>query len=129
MLAEHYLTIKSAHVGLVMLSGSLFFLRGLAVLSGLRWVMHAGVRYASYCIDTALLAAALMLLGILHLNPFTQPWLLVKLGLLVAYIVCGSFALKRARTPAGKAIAFVAALACFVTIYLVARGAWGVRAW
>lgn len=129
MLAEHYLTIKSAHVGLVMLSGSLFFLRGIAVLCGLRWAMHASVRYTSYLIDTGLLTAALMLLAILRLNPFTQPWLLVKLGLLVAYVVCGSYALKRAPTPVGKAVAFTAALACFVTIYLVARGAWGVRAW
>jgi uncharacterized membrane protein SirB2 len=56
-----YLLLKHSHVGLVAASGSLFALRGVAVLIGARWPMHAGVRTASVAIDTLLLAAGVSL--------------------------------------------------------------------
>jgi uncharacterized membrane protein SirB2 len=118
---EYYAQIKQAHVGLVLSSGGLFALRGLALLAGGRWAMAAPVRYVSYGIDTALLTAALMLLVSLDLNPFTTPWLAVKLTLLVAYIVLGSLALKRARHEGARALAYLGALACFAFVYSVAR--------
>ena len=118
---EFYLPIKHAHIGLVLLSGGLFALRGLLVLAGQAWANAAPVRYLSYTIDTCLLTAALMLLVILKLNPFAVPWLAVKLVLLVAYVVLGVMALKRARTRMAKCGFYVAALACFGAMYSVAR--------
>ena len=41
---------------------------------------------------------------------FANGWLAVKLVLLVAYVVLGSLALKRARTPRARAACFCAAL-------------------
>lgn len=120
-LAEFYPLIKASHVGLALLSGGLFAGRGVGVLWGSAAPMAPAVRRASQWIDTALLAAALMLLMVLQLNPFATPWLLVKLVLLLAYIVFGALALKRAPTRAGKALAFVAALACFVAMVATAR--------
>lgn len=120
-LAEFYPTIRLAHIGLVLASASLFALRGLGVLLGSAAAMQVPVRRLSYAIDTALLAAALLLLAILQLNPFTTPWLAAKLGLLVAYIGFGSLALKRARTRARRALAFCAALLCFAAIFAIAR--------
>jgi uncharacterized membrane protein SirB2 len=119
--AEFYPAIKASHVGLVVLSGTLFAARGLGVLLGGAWPLAAPARRGSQVIDTALLAAALLLLATLHLNPFTTPWLATKLGLLVAYIGFGTFALRRAATRGGKAVAFAAALLCFATMVLVAR--------
>ncbi|MFN3844029.1 MAG: SirB2 family protein [Rehaibacterium terrae] len=118
---EYYLQIKHAHIGLVLLSGGLFALRGTAALAGMRWPLAAPVRYLSYTIDTALLTAALMLLVVLRLNPFATGWLVVKLLLLAAYIVLGVLALKRARTRAGRALCLAAALAAFGFMYSVAR--------
>lgn len=118
---ELYPQIKAAHVGLVLLSGGLFALRGLLTLMGQHWANAAPVRYLSYTIDTALLTAALMLLVVLKLNPFTTPWLLTKLVLLVVYIVLGVFALKRARTAAQRGLFYLAALAVFGFMYTVAR--------
>lgn len=118
---EYYLQIKHAHIGLVLASGGLFALRGTAALAGMRWPLAAPVRYLSYTIDTALLTAALMLLVVLRLNPFATGWLGVKLLLLVAYIVLGVLALKRARTRAGRALCLAAALAAFGFMYSVAR--------
>ena len=116
-----YLQIKAVHIAAVLASGGLFALRGAGVLAGQRWAMAAPLRYLSYGIDTVLLTAALMLLTALKLNPFAVPWLSVKLCLLLAYIVLGTLALRRARTPRGRTICYAAALACFAFMYFVAR--------
>lgn len=120
-MTEYYLPIRHTHITLVLASGALFALRGLGVLAGLRLAMAAPVRYLSYGIDTALLAAGIALLAILHLNPLTTPWLATKLGLLLAYIVLGSLALRRARRRTAKARYYLLALACFGFMYSVAR--------
>ena len=119
--ADHYLLIKAFHVGLALLSGAVFMGRGIGVLAGATAPMARPVRIASMAIDTALLVAALLLLATLGLNPFTTPWLLAKLVLLVAYIVLGVFALRRARSTAGKAVAYAGALVCFTMMVSVAR--------
>lgn len=116
-----YPQIKAAHIGLALCSGAFFALRGVAGLAGARWPQAALVRRASMLIDTALLLAALVLLAALRLNPFATPWLLAKLGLLVAYVVLGVMALRRARTTAGRAGAFLAALGCYGAMVSIAR--------
>lgn len=118
---EFYGDIKWVHVCAVIASGSLFLLRGAGVLAGARWPMWAPLRYLTYTIDTVLLTAALMLVTILHQYPFVQAWLTVKVLLLVVYIVLGTFALKRARTPRSRALFYFAALAVFLFIASVAR--------
>ena len=98
---EFYPQIKWVHVAAVIASGTLFALRGAGVLAGARWPMFAPLRYLSYTIDTVLLTAALMLATILHQYPFVHGWLTVKVLLLVVYVVLGTLALQRARTPRG----------------------------
>jgi len=120
-MADYHLLVRQLHVALVLSSGGLFAVRGLAVLAGLRSAMAAPVRYASYGIDTALLTSALMLLVILKLNPLAVPWLGVKLSLLVIYVVLGSLALKRAQHRHTRLLAYLAALACYGFMYSVAR--------
>jgi len=104
----------------VVLSGSLFALRGLLMLAGSRFTNHAALRYLSYAIDTTLLTAALMLITILHQYPFVQAWLTVKVLLLVVYIVLGVFALRRGRTRRVRAACYVIALVVFASIVGVA---------
>lgn len=118
---EFYPQIKHAHIGLALASGALFALRGAGALANMRWPRWAPVRYASYTIDTALLTAALMLLTILPRGLYANGWLTVKLVLLVVYVVLGVFALRRARSRAGRAACYVAALATFAMIYGIAR--------
>jgi len=119
-LIDFYPQVRQAHIGLVAASGTLFALRGIGVLAGARWSMHRAVRLLSQSIDSALLAAALLLLYLLQLNPFAVPWLATKLALLVAYIVLGSLALKRAPGRGSKALCLVAALAVFAFMLGVA---------
>jgi len=74
------------------------------------WALSATLRYLSYAIDTALLTAALMLLAILPAEVYSNGWLTTKIVLLLAYIVLGSFALKRAATQRKRLGYFAAAL-------------------
>jgi len=121
MLADAYPWIRMAHITLAVASGSLFALRGLGVLMGSTTAMAQPVRRLSVAIDSALLLAALMLLTALQGQPLGQPWLQAKLALLVAYIVLGVLALKRAPMPALRAVAFAAALLCFLCMFAIAR--------
>jgi uncharacterized membrane protein SirB2 len=118
---EFYLPIKWAHMLAVMCSGSLFFARGLGVLAGQRWPMHGGIRYLSYSIDTVLLSAALMLVGMLPHAVFANGWLGVKLALVVVYVVLGSLALKRARSQHWRVACYCAAALTFAAIIAIAR--------
>jgi uncharacterized membrane protein SirB2 len=120
-MTELYPEIRLIHIIAVLASGSLFLIRGLAVNLGARWAMAAPLRYLSYAIDTTLLAAALMLVAILHQYPFVHGWLTVKVLLLLVYIVLGSFALKRARTSAARWGSYIAALLVYAYIISVGR--------
>lgn len=118
---EFYPQIRMVHVAAVLASGLLFVLRGTSLLVGARWGMAAPVRHVGHAIDTTLLTAALMLLTLLPKSMFANGWLATKLGLLVIYIVLGSFALRRGRTVRTRALCFVAAVATYATMLGIAR--------
>lgn len=128
--AEAYPALKQTHVTLVLASGALFALRGGAVLARAAWPMRKPWRRLSVAIDTLLLAAGVSLWTLLSLDPLRDTWLGTKLVLLVAYIVLGSLALKRGRTPAVRAASYVAALATFAFMVGVAvmHQPWGLLA-
>lgn len=88
---------------------------------GGQWAMAKPWRLLSYVIDTGLFFAGLSLLLMLSVNPFSTPWLSVKLLCLVAYIVLGSLALKRARNEGVRRLSYVAALGLFIFMLSVAH--------
>jgi|SRR5690606_959925 len=117
----YYLQIKWVHVAAVFSSGGLFLLRGLLVWLGHeRLAMRAPVRYLSYSIDSVLLTAALMLLTILPGAMFANGWLTVKILLLLVYVVLGTLALKRGRTPRRRAASYIAALLVYAFMISIA---------
>ncbi len=121
-MAAWYLQILWTHIGCVIASGSLFFTRGCMLLAG--WpaaANHVALRRVSVMVDSLLLAAAIALTMIIHQYPFVQAWLTVKVVLLVVYIVLGTYALRRGRTPATRRICFAAALVVYLFIVSVAR--------
>jgi uncharacterized membrane protein SirB2 len=127
---EFYPQIRWIHIAAVILSGSLFALRGLLMLARSRTTNHPALRYLSVAIDTTLLTAALMLVTMLHQYPFVQDWLTVKVLLLVVYIVLGTLALKRGRTRAMQTTCYFAALAVylFIVSVAIAHNPWGIFA-
>jgi uncharacterized membrane protein SirB2 len=119
-LAAWYPWIKQTHIALVAASGTLFALRGLAVLAGARWPRQAAVRVASVAIDTLLLGAGAMLWNVLQLNPLRDQWLAAKLMLLVLYVMLGTLAFKGARSAPRRLVFLLAAMLTFATMVSVA---------
>jgi uncharacterized membrane protein SirB2 len=117
---EHHEQIRILHVAAALASGGLFALRGAAMWSGSTLGMAAPVRYLSYAIDTLLLGAALTLATLLHRVPLVDPWITAKLALVLAYILLGSLALKRAPTRRARRACLLAALLVFGAILWVA---------
>jgi len=118
---ELYPQIKAIHVTTALISGTLFALRGAAVQLRMAWPMSAGPRYLSYSIDSVLLITALWLVYTLPGAVFGNGWLAMKLVLLVAYILFGTFALKRGRTQKIRLLCFAVALFIFANLYAIAR--------
>lgn len=120
MLASHFVAIRQVHIACVLLSGALFCLRGSLRIAHIGAANHRLLRLASYGIDTALLAAAVLLTIIVQQFPFVDAWLTAKVLLLGVYIVLGSVALRRARTRRASVLAFGGALLTYAWIIGVA---------
>jgi len=118
-MAIDYAAVKSIHVGAATLSIALFILRGAWRFAAPRMLSLAWVRVVPHVVDTVLLAAGLWLAWQLAAGA-AHAWLAAKIAGLVVYIVLGTIALKRGRTPAIRLTAFVAAIAIFAYIVSVA---------
>lgn len=107
-----YVAIKHLHVACVALSLAGFVARGALMFAGSPLLQARFVRIAPHVVDTVLLASAVWLAWFLGQIPFVNaPWLTAKVLGLLAYIGFGTVALKRGRTRAIRAAAFVLALA------------------
>jgi len=115
-----YLALKAVHVGCAILSIAGFALRGVLMLRGSPLLAARFVRVAPHVVDSLLLASAFWLAALLGQYPFVEGWLTAKVLALVAYIVLGALALKRARSKTLRAAAFAAALATAAYIVSVA---------
>ena len=115
-----YLVLKHLHVTCVVLSGLGFALRGWWMLRGSPLLKSRAARIAPHMVDTLLLGSALVMAWLSGQYPFAQAWLTAKLFGLLAYIGCGTVALKRGRTPAVRAFFLVLALLAYAYIVSVA---------
>lgn len=115
-----YLLLKYVHVGCVIASGGGFVLRGFWMLLDSPRLNQRWVKIFPHVVDTGLLASAIALATISGQYPLAQSWLSAKVIGLVAYILCGTIALKRGRTKPIRAVFFVVALAVFAYIVSVA---------
>lgn len=115
-----YATLKLVHQSAVALSLVGFFVRGVAALSGARWLRFRIARIMPVIVDTVLLVSAIGLAWTLRLSPLAAPWLLAKIIALVVYIALGVIALKPAAPLPVRAASWVAALVVFGYIASVA---------
>ncbi len=115
-----YLTLKHLHLTCVLLSGTGFVLRGFWMMTDSPLLLRRVVRVAPHVIDTVLLGSAISLALLSAQYPFHEDWLTAKFFGLLAYILCGTVALKRGRTKGQRAIFFVLALVAFFFIVSVA---------
>ncbi len=118
--AAMYAVLRTIHITSVVVSIGLFAVR-------LYWVYRAPaqlqlrwVRILPHAVDVVLLASAVSLTMVLHQYPFIHAWLTAKVFALIAYIICGSVALKRARSTSQRHLASIAAFGCLFYIVAVA---------
>ena len=114
-----YLALKPSHVTAAVLSICFFMIRAWWSVTGSALLQKKFVRIAPHVIDTVLLACGLGMAGMLGAAA-AAPWLYTKIVLLVAYIIVGTYAIKRGRTPQTRAIAAVIAVLIFMYIVGVA---------
>ena len=119
-MAETWWALRTLHLGAVVASLALFFLRGLWMMAAREKLQRRWVRVVPHLVDTVLLASAIGLAWLTAQYPWQQPWLTAKIVALLVYIMLGIVALRRGRTRRVRAIAFVAALATFGYIVAVA---------
>ncbi|HEX5673842.1 MAG TPA: SirB2 family protein [Azonexus sp.] len=112
-----YLVLKYLHVACVVLSGLGFSLRGWWMLNDSPQLKTRLARVVPHVIDSVLLGSALLMAWQSSQYPFAQGWLTAKFFGLLAYILCGTMALKRARTK-GRRVAFLM-LALLAYAYIV----------
>jgi len=115
-----YLAIKHLHMTLAALSGTLFFVRGIWMMAESSLLQRRWIKIVPHVVDTLLLASALTLVVWSGQYPFVQNWLTAKLFALILYIALGTLALKRGHTKRVRVAAFLAALATFGYIVMVA---------
>jgi len=115
-----YLALKHLHITCVVISGLGFCLRGWWMLSGSPLLQARLTRVVPHVVDTLLLGSALIMAWLSGQYPFAQNWLTAKLIGLVAYVLCGTMALKRGKTPRQRLVFLVLALAAFAYIVSVA---------
>ena len=114
------LVIKYLHIGFVVFSYSLFFLRGVWMLRASPLLQQRWAKILPHVVDTALLISAIILAIQLSISPFDTPWLMVKIIALLVYIFIGTIAIKRGKTKNIRLIAWLAAQLVFIYIVFVA---------
>ena len=116
-----YASLKLIHIACVFLSISLFLYRYGQISRFPDKPLAKALRILPHVNDTILLSAAIGMLVVMRLNPFTTPWLAAKLLALPLYIGLGAMCLRAAPGSRRSGILFVAAMIVFGYIVLVAR--------
>lgn len=115
-----YSTLKLIHLSAAIVTISGFALRGFWMLTESPNLQRRLVRIAPHIIDTIFLISGIGLILSLKLQVLAHPWLMTKLFALVVYVVLGTIALKRGKTPNVRLSAFLLALGTFAYIVGVA---------
>ncbi len=115
-----YLILKYVHVSCVIISYTLFLLRGIWMLNVSPWLHQRWVKIAPHVNDTILLLSAITLAVITHRNPLVETWLAAKIIGLLVYIMLGFIAFRLGKTRRAKIIAWMLAQVVFAYIVSVA---------
>lgn len=115
-----YLALKYVHVTSVVVSYTLFLLRGIWMLRISPLLQQRWVKITPHVNDTILLLSAVTMAVIAHRNPLAEYWLAAKIIGLLVYIVLGYTAFRLAKTRQAKVTAWLLAQIVFIYIVLVA---------
>lgn len=108
------------HVGSVIMSYALFFLRGVWLMQDSQRLRQRWVKILPHIVDTVLLVSAIVLAMTIQQNPLDNSWLTAKVAGLLLYIGLGMIAIRFGKTRRIKIIAWIVAQCVFIYIVLVA---------
>jgi len=112
--------LTKAHMGLALLSVTLFFIRGLWMMADSPMRQRRLVKIAPHVIDTLLLVSAIVLVVQTRQYPWEHSWLAAKIIALLAYIGIGLVAMRLGRSKQIRVFAWLLALLVFAYMLLVA---------
>jgi len=115
-----FAALKMIHIGSVILSYLLFFLRGIWMMRDAASLQRRWVKILPHVVDTVLLSSAIALAVTIQQNPLNDSWLTAKVIGLLIYIGLGMVALRFGKNQAIKISAWIAAQCIFLYIVLVA---------
>lgn len=115
-----YLALKYLHITCVVLSGLGFLVRGWWMLTDSDRLKARLVKIFPHVVDTLLLGSALTMAYLSGQYPFAQGWLTAKFFGLLAYIACGTMALKRGKSKGTRKVFLCLAVVAYVYIVSVA---------
>ena len=117
---DTWIAIKMAHITFALLSISFFIVRAAWSVFESPILQKTWVKILPHVIDTLLLASALYLVVASSQYPFQQPWLTAKLLALIVYILLGTMAIKRGKSPLKRGLFALLAIAVFGYMLAVA---------
>ena len=115
-----YIWLKQIHIVTVIISISLFFVRGVWVAMDSPRLQQHWAKVLPHVNDSILLISAIALAVILSQYPFVDSWLTAKVLLLVVYIGLGMVAITRGKNKSVRIAAWLAALVVYACIVLIA---------
>lgn len=115
-----YLLLKMIHVSSVVISYSLFFLRGIWLMQDSNNLRQRWVKVLPHVIDTILLTSAIALAALIQQDPLNNAWLTAKVIGLLIYILLGMIAIRFGKTKKTRIAAWIGAQCVFIYIVLVA---------
>ncbi len=116
----NFLLLKTIHVSSATISITLFFLRGIWSFNGSAIMQQRWIKTVPHFVDTVLITSALALAYTIGQYPFVDAWLTAKFFALILHIILGSVAIKHGKTRTIRISAWLAALAVFAYIVMVA---------
>ena len=115
-----YELLKMMHVGSIIVSYLLFFLRGVWLMQDSTKLQQRWVKILPHVVDTILLTSAVALAMIIQQSPISDSWLTAKVIGLLLYIGLGMIAMRFGKTQRVRIIAWITAQCVFIYIVLVA---------
>ena len=115
------LPLIQVHAAFALISLLGFMIRGFWMMRSSPQLGRRWVKVTPHVVDTLLLVSGVALVIGHQIYPTEQSWLAAKLLALLLYIILGSIALKRGKTPVIRISAFFGALVVFAYMLMVAN--------
>ena len=115
-----YALIKNIHLAFAILTTIGFCVRGVWMMTESSMLQKKLVKVLPHIVDTTLLISAVTLVVMSGQYPWVAAWVGMKIALLVAYVVLGTFALKRGKNKQIRTVFFAVSILILLALFAVA---------